>query len=396
MNSLFRAQRRAEHFDSLLEGTRPDPLDPRTAELLEVVGALRSVPSPQARPEFVADLRERLMVAAETELVAAPSARERDDVARLTIQPTRTRGQRRVRLALGAVALVGATTSVAVASQSAIPGDPLYPVKRAIENTRTGISVGDDAKGETILGNATSRLDEVDQLANQDEPDAALVIETLDAFADQAEEAGGYLLDDYQAHGDPASIQQLNGFTHTSIATLSDLAAVIPAEAHDALTNAAQDVVALDARANQLCPDCGDPISELDPQLAAAAADVADDAEEVAGGQLPGTTPSAGSQPGTKGDQGRPSTSNPPATPITIPTEVPTTAPSDPTDTLGTVVPSGTATSGGTGGGHHGGKGGKDKPDLAPVTDTVDEVVTGVVDGVNDVLNGLTGGALGQ
>ena len=53
------------------------------------------------------------------------------------------------RVALGAFAIIGATTSMAVASQSAIPGDALYPVKRAIENTQAGFSVGDDAKGET-------------------------------------------------------------------------------------------------------------------------------------------------------------------------------------------------------------------------------------------------------
>src|SRR5689334_22043639 len=129
MSPLFPTQRRAEHFDSLLEGARPDDLDPRTTELLELVGVLRAVPAPEARPEFVADLRERLMVAAETELVAVPAARERDDVARLTLRPARTRGQRRVSLALGAAAIVGATTSMAVASQGAIPGDALYPVK---------------------------------------------------------------------------------------------------------------------------------------------------------------------------------------------------------------------------------------------------------------------------
>ena len=56
MSPLFPAQRRAEHFDSLLEGARRDDLDPRTSELLELVGALRAAPAPEARPEFVADL----------------------------------------------------------------------------------------------------------------------------------------------------------------------------------------------------------------------------------------------------------------------------------------------------------------------------------------------------
>ena len=88
MTPLFPARRSAERFDSLVEGGRRDDVDRTTADLLELVGALRSVPEPQARPEFVADLRERLMVAAEAELTPAPAAaRERDDVARLTIKP---------------------------------------------------------------------------------------------------------------------------------------------------------------------------------------------------------------------------------------------------------------------------------------------------------------------
>src|SRR4051812_13706289 len=160
MTALFRTRRRAEHFDALVQdalvrGARPDGVDDRTAELLELVGALRSAPGPQARPEFVAHLRERLMVAAETELVAPAAARPRDDVARLTVKPVRSRRERRVGMALGAAAIIGATTSMAVASQSAIPGDALYPVKRAIENAQAGFSVSDDAKGEAILSNAS-------------------------------------------------------------------------------------------------------------------------------------------------------------------------------------------------------------------------------------------------
>ena len=64
MTPLFPARRSAERFDSLVEGGRRDDVDRATADLLELASALLSVPEPQARPEFVADLRERLMVAA--------------------------------------------------------------------------------------------------------------------------------------------------------------------------------------------------------------------------------------------------------------------------------------------------------------------------------------------
>ena len=164
MTRLFLARRGAERFDSFVEGGRPEDVDRTTSDLLELVGALRSisdgsssagsVPGAQPRPEFVSDLRERLMLAAATELVPAKPERNRDDVARLTIKPTRSRRERRVALGLGVAAIIGATTSMAVASQSAIPGDALYPLKRAIENTQAGFAVSDDAKGETMLGNA--------------------------------------------------------------------------------------------------------------------------------------------------------------------------------------------------------------------------------------------------
>src|SRR5689334_3357211 len=110
MTSLIPARRRAERFDSLVEGGgRRDDVDRATSDLLEVVGALRAMPEPQPRPEFVADLRERLMAAAEAEL-APVAARRRDDAERLTVRPTRTRRERRIAIAIGTVAVIGATT----------------------------------------------------------------------------------------------------------------------------------------------------------------------------------------------------------------------------------------------------------------------------------------------
>jgi hypothetical protein len=385
MTALFPAQRRAERFDSLVEGERHHA-DTRDAELLELVGALRSMPEVQARPEFVADLRGRLMAAAETELVAAPAAR-RDEIERLTVKPSRTR-QRRVRVAVGAVAIIGATTSVAVASQSAIPGDALYPVKRAIENTQAGFSVGDDAKGETILDNASSRLDEVDELTQQSDPDAKLVISTLNTFADQATEAGDLLMADYEQHGHEHSIETLLGFTSQSMETLGNLEVRIPPSAHDALLNAAQRLFTIDAAATQVCPDCGAGITEIPPTILAGSGEAAEDLTgPVAGDQLGGTSPS-GDANGGKGNGL--SGLNPPETPITIPSTPvdPSEAVSDATSGVGGLLPSASVdTSSGSGGGKHK----HDDVDLTPVTDTVDDVVTGVVDGVTQVLGGLTG-----
>jgi hypothetical protein len=386
----------------MVEGGRRDDVDRTTADFLELVGALRSVSEPQARPEFVADLRERLMLAAATELTPVPvAARQRDDVARLTIKPSRTRRERRVGIALGAVAIIGATTSMAVASQGAIPGDALYPVKRAIENTQAGFAVGDDAKGETVLGNASTRLDEVDKLTEKQHPDAKLVTQTLNTFTDQATQAGNSLMAAHEQSGEAAPIEALHEFTHQSLDTLGSLESVVPPQAHDALLNAAQVVFALDAAASNVCPDCGEPLTELPTQLAAGALTALGAATDtLTGGLLSGTTPPSAApgatQPqhhnGGKG-HGRPSGMNPPETPITI-------APSDAATNSGGNGIGGLLTSGsghqgggGTGADGNGGKGGKHPlVDLTtPVTDTVNQVVTGVLDGVTGVLNGLTG-----
>ena len=165
-DSLHPARRSAERVRRPRRGDRPDAVDPRTAELLELVGAraLRCR-SPAARPEFVADLREQLMLAAETELVAVrqqptdlqPSAHRRPApyAAASAAWP----------IALGGFAIVGATASMAVAAAERAAGRRALPGQAGHRERRGRLPVSDDAKGQTILANASGRLDEVDALA---------------------------------------------------------------------------------------------------------------------------------------------------------------------------------------------------------------------------------------
>ena len=289
---------------------------------------------------------------------------------------------------------------MAVASQSAIPGDALYPVKRAIENTQAGVRVSDDAKGETILNNASGRLDEVDELTQRDNPDAALVGSTLDTFSDQATQAADLLMTDFEQHGHESSIQALQEFTAQSMNVLGGLQQSIPTAAEGALLNAAQVLFTIDSAADQVCPDCGAGLTEIPPQLLASGDDKPEQpTQTLAGGALPGTgDPSAGNEhPINGGNGGKPSTLNPPASPVAIPSDA--VEPEDVTDGVDGIddlLPTaGTNTNGGGVGGN--GNGGKHKPpvDLTPVTETVtntvNDVVNGVVAGVNGVLDGLSG-----
>src|SRR4051794_15558932 len=229
----FRAQRRADDFNTVLEhaatGSPGEAGTTRDAELLELVGALRAVPDPQPRPEFVADLRSRLMTEAETVLV--PS-----DVSRLQLPARRTTRERRIAAVVGGLAIVGASTSVAMASQSALPGESLYPIKRVIESAHTGLSVGEARKGSLELSNATSRLDEVSDLtADTDRADDERVARTLGTFTDQATAGADLLLADYAHTGREASIAELRDFASASLDQLADLEPAIPYAARDEL-----------------------------------------------------------------------------------------------------------------------------------------------------------------
>ncbi len=251
MIPAFTTRRRADAFDALVAdpGSR-DRADARDAEFLDLVASLRDLPPVQPRPEFVTALREQLMTAAETELVPSEEAR-------LALPSRRPARDRRITVAVGGFALVGATASVAVAAQSALPGDLLYPVKRAIENAQAGVAPDDADKGTTLLASAAGRLDEAAALSREGRAeDGEAIAETLDSFTAQAREASELLLSDYAENGTESSVSDLRDFTSESMQTLAQLEGVVPADARDELLDAAEVLTQIDAAAARLCPSC--------------------------------------------------------------------------------------------------------------------------------------------
>jgi Domain of unknown function (DUF5667) len=257
MTPVFGARRRAEEFHSLVEDPSTGGLhDARYAEFLDIVASLRDAPAAQPRPEFVSGLREQLMTAAQTVLVVS------DDEARLRLPSRRTARRpardRRIAAAAAGVAMVGATTSMAVAAQSALPGDALYPLKQLIEGAQTGIEVNEGDKGATILANASGRLAEITALSRDGRlDDGEAVADTLNTFSRQSVEASDLLLTDYATTGDDSSIAALRDFTGESMQTLAELEAVVPDQARDELLRAARILTQIDAQAQQACPSCG-------------------------------------------------------------------------------------------------------------------------------------------
>ncbi|MEQ6902388.1 DUF5667 domain-containing protein [Nocardioides sp. YIM 152588] len=245
--------RRGEEFDALVSGRAPARHGGEYDDLLDVVASLRSVPEVDARPAFVADLRSQLLAAAQQQEV-----RVVDDATARLLTPKQRRGTRERRLAavVGGFAVVAATGSMAVASQGALPGEALYPVKRAIENAQTNLAGSDAAKTESLLEHADIRLAEVEALAARENADAAAIAETLDAFNEQTNQAAALALDDY-TDGDRAGLEGLRSFNKDSFERLGALDETVPSDSRDALADAAENLSKVEQTAAGQCPECG-------------------------------------------------------------------------------------------------------------------------------------------
>lgn len=251
MSPVYASKRRADEFQALVEHQHLSATaEAQLGDLLLLVESLRDIQPVLPRADFSTSLRERLMAAAEIELVPGSPA------AKLALPPRRTKRERRIAAAVGGLALVGATTGLAAAAQTALPGDPLYPLKRAIENAQTGLTMGDQAKGATLLSNAQDRLDELTKLTARGDDQAAMS-QTLTDFTDQATQASDLLLADYAQTGHASSITELRDFTASSLDSLADLAPQVDGDAHDALIHAASVLTQIDAAAERACASCG-------------------------------------------------------------------------------------------------------------------------------------------
>ncbi len=339
MSPLFATRRRAEEFDAVVEEamTRGEASDSRYDDLLALVGALRAVPQPQARPEYVAELRAALVAEAAT--MPARDLTHEDRLRLRTPDPGRVRNprERGARIAVAGLALVGATATLSVVAQSALPGDLLYPLKRGIESAEAGLRVSEQGKGTTLLASATTRLDEVSRLDAEDHP--AEIADTLDDFTAQATEASDLLLSSYAAKGDDATVVDLRSFTGESMTSLSELDGQLPDSAQDEWVHAVTTLVRIDDEAQLACPTCaGTDLDEIAPTLptvgtgfgtgALPAVNVPDIVlptlvlPSLGAGDLP---PGSVTKPSPTAGPGGGPTTQPTGDPTTLPTGVPTT-----------------------------------------------------------------------
>lgn len=240
------ARRRAEEFDAALDGARTDA---RTSALVGIAERLRATQPVVPRPEFVAQFRGRLMAEATTVLTPTNAT--------LTL-PARKPGARERRWAAAAAAfvLVGGSAGMAVAADSSLPGQALYPVKRGIEQAQAHLAITSAGRGHALLGQADTRLAEVKGLLAAGSTDRAQVPSTLGAFTAQARQGTALLLASYRDSRNPASVVAVRRFAAHALGTLVTLQPQVPAAAHNELARAANTLQRIDARASRLCESC--------------------------------------------------------------------------------------------------------------------------------------------
>src|SRR6478609_2104964 len=118
-------------------------------------------------PAFRAATRARLVAMA---AVRSPEPEPVSGLKRLLAarpdETSRPRWRARLTAGLACAALtVTAAASLVALAGNARPGDVLYGLKRGTEQTQ--LALAGDAKGTTLLGFASTRLDELEQLVDQ-------------------------------------------------------------------------------------------------------------------------------------------------------------------------------------------------------------------------------------
>lgn len=175
-NTVFQ-RRQAERFAQLLDADEApgrhswSPLDEELVDHLVMAGRLATLSIPQARPDpdFRASLRAMLVATAERDGIGSTATG--DDPGPAVVPPARAgrRARRQGRRPIlggkraRAAVIVGVATGtlalsgISVASGDAVPGDPLYGVKRSTENARLVFAGSGASRGQTYLSFAHNR-----------------------------------------------------------------------------------------------------------------------------------------------------------------------------------------------------------------------------------------------
>jgi hypothetical protein len=312
-------------------------------ELVSLAHGLGHVDAPMPRPEFSANLRAQLMeidpaVLRDPEPPVAETAAAVIDLA----AARKRKATRRAYTAAAVGSMVLGTAGIAAAAQNALPGSPLYGVKRAIEGIELSFATSDNARGQDLLDQARTRLSEVKALSQQhNASNTALIQQTLQAFASSASQGTNLLFTNYQRDGNVGDLSVIQSFAAAAASQLNALSPTLITQNRAQMLEASSLIANVEQQSKLLCPTCAalPPLTEQFQKLAAAQSSSSGLGALLAAPPIttavnaPTTQPTKPTNTNTGGGS-----SNPPSTPPTTPTKpvVPPTKPiTDTTTQLG-------------------------------------------------------------
>ncbi|WP_138761131.1 hypothetical protein, partial [Modestobacter altitudinis] len=258
------------HGDGATGAPRRGVRSPRSEEaLVERLQALSAAHAATPDEEFRAATRARLVAMAAVRTPAAAGATRRPPARGRTLRrllagsadAPAPRWRTRVTAGLTGAALTLATLGGLLAlAQGARPGDLLYDLKRGSEQTQLALAGND--RGLTLLGLATTRLDELGQLVGVQPhaapaagtapsgggmlaagPDVRLVVDTLQTMDAQTAEGTAALTAAALARSDTGALTVLTGWADEQQAGIDRLSRAVPTGAEGALA-ASRDLAA--------------------------------------------------------------------------------------------------------------------------------------------------------
>ena len=240
---------------------RVEPHDPRLAGEFAVLLRLRrsadaTAPEPDARErmraKIMAELPEIL-----TEQTTTARTTTLSTAGKATAEPRVTGTRGRLAIAVGAafclvIALCGMTMLL---SNSALPGDPLYGVRRTVESAAMSLTFGDESKGLKHLGYAADRISDIESLAARypniaDSPAGDYLTALADFDSDAA--AGSGDLTGYASGNGPSVLNQLHDWAGRQTARITAVDAKLPPEARTAAATSVTLLSRIEARSTAL------------------------------------------------------------------------------------------------------------------------------------------------
>jgi hypothetical protein len=171
-------RRKAERFEALVNGRAQ--ADESEAAHFALASRLQSVSTAGGvDPAFRDRLRTRLLAVAHVQGAAEVNQRPTRSQRHLHQAPSR-RLPRRLALAGGTITALVALSGVAAASGDAVPGDPLYSVKRSREAAQLALARSDVSRGQLHLQFARTRLTEAGRVLGNDS-ELRRVLDDMDA-----------------------------------------------------------------------------------------------------------------------------------------------------------------------------------------------------------------------